>query len=49
MMTTTSRPVRHRAVPLAGATVSLRESGDPAGPAALLLHGRRSSAAISAA
>jgi hypothetical protein len=43
-MTTTSHPVGSRAVPVAGATVSLRESGDPAGPAAVL-HGGGSSAA----
>jgi pimeloyl-ACP methyl ester carboxylesterase len=44
-MTTTSHPARVRTVPVAGATVSLRESGDPAGPAAVLLHGGSSSAA----
>ena len=44
-MTTTSHPVRSRTVPVAGATVSLRESGDPAGPAAVPLHGGSSSAA----
>ena len=42
---TTSHPPRVRTVPVAGATVSLRESGDPAGPAAVLLHGGTSSAA----
>jgi pimeloyl-ACP methyl ester carboxylesterase len=45
MTMTTSHPVRSRTVPVAGATVSLRESGDPAGPAAVLLHGGSSSAA----
>ena len=45
MMTTTSHPVRSRTVPVAGVTVSLRESGDPAGPTAVLLHGGSSSAA----
>ena len=45
MMTTTSHPVRSRTVPVAGVTVSLRESGDPAGPTAVLLHGGSSSSA----
>jgi pimeloyl-ACP methyl ester carboxylesterase len=45
MAMTTSHPVRSRTVPVAGATVSLRESGDPAGPAAVPLHGGSSSAA----
>jgi pimeloyl-ACP methyl ester carboxylesterase len=45
MTMTTSHPVRSRTVPVAGAAVSLRESGDPAGPAAVLLHGGSSSAA----
>lgn len=42
---TTSHLVRSRTVPVAGASVGLRESGDPAGPAAVLLHGGSSSAA----
>jgi pimeloyl-ACP methyl ester carboxylesterase len=45
MTMTTSHPVRSRTVPVAGATVSLRESGDPAGPAAILPHGGSSGAA----
>jgi pimeloyl-ACP methyl ester carboxylesterase len=45
VVTTTSHPVRSRTVPVAGTTVSLRESGGPAGPAAVLLHGGSSSAA----
>ena len=45
MMTTTSHPVQSRAVPVTAATISLQESGDPAGPAAVLLHGGSSSAA----
>ena len=44
-MVTTSHPVRSRTVPVAGAAASLRESGDPAGPTAVLLHGGSSSAA----
>ena len=44
-MTTTSHPVRSRVVAVAAATISLRESGDPAGPAAVLLHGGSSSSA----
>ena len=43
-MTMTRYPVRSRTIPVAGATVGLRESGDPAGPAAVLLHGGSSSA-----
>lgn len=42
---TTSHLVRSRTVPVAGASVGLRESGDPAGRAAVLLHGGSSSAA----
>jgi pimeloyl-ACP methyl ester carboxylesterase len=44
-MTTTSSQVRIRAVPVAGLTVSFRETGDPAGPAVVLLHGGSSSGA----
>jgi pimeloyl-ACP methyl ester carboxylesterase len=43
--TATSNQVRIRTVPVAGVTVSFRESGDSAGPAAVLLHGGSSSSA----
>jgi pimeloyl-ACP methyl ester carboxylesterase len=44
-MTRTCNEVRIRTLPVAGVTVSFRESGDPAGPAAVLLHGGSSSGA----
>jgi esterase len=42
---TTGHQARARAVRVAAATVSLLESGDPAGPTAVLLHGGSTSAA----
>jgi pimeloyl-ACP methyl ester carboxylesterase len=42
-MTTTSQSVRIRAVRVGGVTISFREAGDAAGPAAVLLHGGSSS------
>jgi pimeloyl-ACP methyl ester carboxylesterase len=44
-MTTASSQARIRTVPVAGLTVSFRETGDPAGPAVVLLHGGSSSGA----
>jgi pimeloyl-ACP methyl ester carboxylesterase len=44
-MTTASQPARTRAVPVGGVSISFREAGDPAGPAAVLLHGGASSSA----
>jgi pimeloyl-ACP methyl ester carboxylesterase len=44
-VTAASQPTRSHAVLVGGVTVSFRESGDPAGPAAVLLHGGSSSSA----
>jgi pimeloyl-ACP methyl ester carboxylesterase len=44
-MTTRSNEVRIRTISVAGVVVGFRESGDPAGSAALLLHGGSSSSA----
>jgi pimeloyl-ACP methyl ester carboxylesterase len=44
-MTTASQPARTRAVPVGRVSISFREAGDPAGPAAVLLHGGASSSA----
>jgi pimeloyl-ACP methyl ester carboxylesterase len=44
-MTRTCNQARICTVPAAGMTVSFRESGDPAGPAVVLLHGGSSSSA----
>jgi pimeloyl-ACP methyl ester carboxylesterase len=44
-MTRTCNQARICTVPAAGMTVSFRESGDPTGPAAVLLHGGSSSSA----
>jgi pimeloyl-ACP methyl ester carboxylesterase len=41
----TTHPVKTRTVPVGGVTISVREAGDPGGPAAILLHGGSSSAA----